>query len=58
MFTARTLLAGRWPILIFAALTVALPDVTGALYRPVAPILPTPLDSVHVIEGDAIALPN
>ena len=25
MFTARTLLAGKWPILIFAALTVALP---------------------------------
>src|ERR1017187_112407 len=32
MFTARTLLAGKWPILIFAALTVALPFLSCSFW--------------------------
>jgi phosphatidylserine decarboxylase len=32
MFTARTLLAGKWPILIFAALTVTLPFLSCSVW--------------------------
>ncbi len=32
MFTARTLLAGKWPILIFAALTAALPFLNCSVW--------------------------
>ncbi|HXI84377.1 MAG TPA: phosphatidylserine decarboxylase family protein [Verrucomicrobiae bacterium] len=32
MFTARTLLAGRWPILIFAALSAALPFLNCSVW--------------------------